>query len=380
MALEPKPIDRLNEFFCWRLFEESIMDATGIWLVGGAVRDQLLDRAPREIDLVTTRKAADVAFHLGEVVEQHDRFGTVKTTMGGCTFDVAQTRTEMYESPGALPTVSFGASLEQDLRRRDFTINALAMTLNREIIELPGARDDLRAGVVRVLHDKSFVDDPTRLWRLVRYSIRLGFRIDPHTSELAAAAVAGGALDTVSGDRIGSELRLALTEPDPLATLHAAQNLGLTPAFTLDPGTIGAALEVLPEGGRADLLILGATFTNHEWIAELGFTADELLILRKCIDTAPAPSGSPSEIADALRGLPDEAVALAGARGDRKAAERWLLDLRKVELEITGDDLIAAGLAPGPELGARLKRTLDQKLDGNVSGREAELAEALRSR
>jgi hypothetical protein len=125
-------------------------------------------------------------------------------------------------------------------------------------------------------------------------------------------------------------------------------------------------------------LILGVALSDDEWAAGLGFTAGELAIIRKCIGAAPVIDGSPSEIAVALRDLPDEAVAVAGARGDRRAAERWLLELRDIKLEIDGDDLVAAGLEPGPEIGERLRRTLEAKLDGDVSGHDAELAEALR--
>jgi tRNA nucleotidyltransferase (CCA-adding enzyme) len=378
VALERKPIDRLDEFFCWRLLEKALKDSADSWIVGGAVRDALLGRTPREVDLVTTRHAREVAEHFGEIVEEHERFGTVKAQKGSCVFDVAQTRTETYSAPGALPDVKLGASLQDDLTRRDFTINAIAMSPAGELVAFPGALDDLERGIMRALHDKSFTDDATRLWRLVRYSVRLSFQIDKHTSELAAAAVDAGALYTVSRDRIGAELRLAVTEPDPLATLHAAQNLGLTPPLNLDPALCGTALEILPTGGSSDLLILGAVLTDDIWVSDLGFTADDLAIVRRCIAAPAAPKGPASKIAAALRGLPDEAVALSGARGNRNAAERWLLELRDVELEINGDDLIAAGIAPGPEIGERLRRTLELKLDGKVNGRDDELAAALR--
>lgn len=380
MALAENPLDDLREYFCGRVLVDSIQHDDTTWLVGGAVRDLLLGLKPDEFDLVTTDSAIGLAEELGTVVENYERFGTATATDGGCTFDVAEARTETYASPGALPEVTLGATIEEDLARRDFTVNAIAMRFGSggPLLAHPGALSDLDAGVMRVLHDKSFEDDPTRLWRLVRYSVRLDFKIDRHTSELAAAAVAGGALDTISGDRIGTELRLALNEPDSLAALHAAQNLGLTPQLKLDPATIGSALEILPTGARADLLILGSSVPDDKWIAGLGFTADELATLRKTIAAPAAPDGKPSVIAAALRGLPDEAVALAGARGNRKAAERWLLELRDIKLEIDGDDLLATGLQPGPEIGERLARVLDRKLDGEISGRDDELMEALR--
>jgi tRNA nucleotidyltransferase (CCA-adding enzyme) len=378
VALEPKPIERLDDFISSELESRFARNEGTVWFVGGAVRDALLGREPREIDLLTSGSAIEFARDIGEVIEEHERFGTVKVRVDDRVFDIAQTRTEHYAAPGALPAVSLGASVEEDLARRDFTINAIAMSRDGQLIEYPGALGDLDDGVLKVLHDKSFTDDATRLWRLVRYSTRLGFKVDKHTSQLATDAVDAGVLDTVSRDRIGAELRLALVEPDPLAALHAAQNLGLTPKLKLDPSEVGKALEILPGGARADLLVLAAVVPDDEWVGELGFTAEELAIVRRCIAAPAAPKSPPSKIADALRDLPDEAAALAGARGNRESAERWLLELRDIKLEITGDDLIASGIPMGPEIGERLQRTLDRKLDGEVSGRDEELAEALK--
>lgn len=368
----------LLDTHCGRLLVRSLPDARDLWVVGGFVRDRLLGREPRELDLVTAADVDEIGGRLGELAQTHERFGTARVTAGDCTFDVARMRTESYARPGALPEVSFTDEIEVDLRRRDFTINAIAVrAADGALVAHPGSREDLAAGVLRVLHERSFADDPTRLWRMVRYAVRLGFAPDPRTQELATAAVAAGALATVSGERIGAELRLALAEADPLATLHAAANAGLAP-LRVDPRLAGSALQIAPSQARADLILLACCLPDLEWVSGLGFGAAELTVIRRCVEAAPAPSGRPSEIAAALRGLPPEAVAVAGARGDRTSAERWLLELGDVALEIDGDDLIAAGLQPGPEIGERLARTLERKLDGIVSGREDELQEALR--
>lgn len=355
---------------CGRAVRDSVGRPEQVWFVGGAVRDAFLGREPREIDLVTTADLNGVIGGLGEVAERHDRFGTARTVDGGCRFDIARARTETYPEPGSLPEVRFTASVEEDLRRRDFTVNAIALRVSDGALAAsPGALEDLAAGVLRVLHPGSFADDPTRMWRMVRYSVRLGFKPE--------AEVDAGLLQTVSGDRIGAELRLALAEPDPLATLHALANAGLAP-LRIDPEIAGAALEIAPPGARADLMILGCSLNDDRWVSKLGFTAAELDVIRRCIQARPAPAGSASEIAGVLRPLPDEAVAVAGARGDRASAERWLLELKHVRLEIDGDDLLAAGLQPGPEIGERLARALAAKLDGVIAGRDEELAEALR--
>src|SRR5919201_6392615 len=193
----------------------AVADEPGVHVVGGAVRDALLDRVPRELDLVVEGDAATVArraaARVGGTVVVHERFGTATVTADGYAFDLAGARRERYPRPGALPEVTLGATLEEDLRRRDFTVNAIAARLaDGALTELPGAREDLRAGVVRVLHDRSFLDDPTRLLRLARYAARLRFAPDPATDALAAAAV--GDVDTVSGERLGAELRLVMPE------------------------------------------------------------------------------------------------------------------------------------------------------------------------
>jgi tRNA nucleotidyltransferase (CCA-adding enzyme) len=287
------------------------------------------------------------------------------------------------------------AGIDADLRRRDVTVNALALDLGSgELRAVEHAREDLAAGRLRVLHDASFTDDPTRLWRIARYAARLGFDLEEHTAALAAAAVAAGALETVSGDRIGNELRLALVEPDPLAALAAAAALGLAPWLTPDRDRAAAALALLPPGeGRADLLVLAASLAPDleraaadAVLARLGFTAAERAVLRACarasdlaaamVDAGPRPSA----LARILRGVPVDAVALAGAHGASGPAGRWLDELRHVTLEIGGDDLLAAGVPRGPEVGARLAAALDRRLDGELAeGREAELAAALQA-
>jgi len=204
----------------------------GVHLVGGAVRDLLLERPWRELDVVVEGDVDAAAARLGDEIAAHERFGTARVRVGGCAFDLVRARAESYARPGALPDVRPG-SLEDDLQRRDVTVNAMALRLDGTLAAVDGAQDDLRAGVLRVLHDASFVDDPTRVWRVARYAARLGFEVDEHTRALAGAADPS----TVSGDRLGAELRLALKEPDPLAALQAVAELN--PAYL--PEEIGRA-------------------------------------------------------------------------------------------------------------------------------------------
>jgi tRNA nucleotidyltransferase (CCA-adding enzyme) len=352
-----------------------------VHLVGGAVRDLLLERAPRELDLVVEGDVDAAAARLGGEVTAHDRFGTARVRAGGCAYDLVRARAETYAQPGALPDVRPG-TLEEDLRRRDVTVNAIALGLDGALNAVDGALDDLRAGRLRVLHDASFVDDPTRVWRVARYAARLGFDVEERTRSLAGAADPA----TVSGDRLGAELRLALNEPDPLAALQAAHDLNpayLPEGFDPRPRALAAALELLPDEGRADLLTLAACAAGMDagallaWLDDMGFVAGERdLVAAASRFSTGAPlraARTNAEIARAARGAPVEAVALAGGEN----ARRWLDELRAVRLDINGDDLLAAGLPEGPEIGARLPRTLDRKLDGELAGREQELAAAL---
>jgi tRNA nucleotidyltransferase (CCA-adding enzyme) len=350
-------------------------------LVGGAVRDLLLGRPWRELDVVVEGEVDAAAARLGGEMAAHERFGTARVTVGDCAFDLVRARTESYAHPGALPDVAPG-TLDDDLHRRDVTVNAIALGLDGTLVAVEGALDDLQTGVLRVLHDASFVDDPTRVWRVARYAARLGFEVDAHTRALAGAADP----TTVSGDRLGAELRLALAEPDPLAALQAVAELNrafLPEGFDPRPRSLAAALEVLPADGRRDLLTLAACTAGMDargllaWLDDMGFVAgerDRVAAASRYSTGAPLRAArTNAEIARAARGAPVEAVALAGGEN----ARRWLGDLRDVALEINGDDLLAAGLPQGPEIGARLQRTLDRKLDGEIAGREQELAAAL---
>jgi tRNA nucleotidyltransferase (CCA-adding enzyme) len=375
-------VDALQATPCGRRLLDAARAHDGVWLVGGAVRDLLLGRVPHELDVAVEGELEPLLRALGGQATEHERFGTASVTDGDCRFDLARTRTERYASPGALPDVA-PASLEEDLARRDLSINAIAVRLPSGHLEsVRGALEDLRGGVLRVLHDDSFHDDPTRLWRVARYAARLGFTVDEHTARLAGAAGPGA----VSGERLGYELRLALAEEDPCAVFEhvAALNpMALPEGFAPRPAALEPALALLPTDGRRDLLTLAACCAGMEagllvrWLDHLQFNANDRDVVAassRWVTGAPLRAASgPVQIARAARGAPVEAVALAG--GDN--ARRWLEELRDVRLEINGDDLIAAGVPQGPDLGARLQRALEAKLDGRAEGREAELAAAL---
>jgi tRNA nucleotidyltransferase (CCA-adding enzyme) len=371
------------------------------------VRDLLLEGRPLDLDLVVEGDAAALAERLGGEVRAYDRFGTATIVLDGHSYDIASARRETYAAPGALPDV-VPAALGDDLERRDFTVNAAAVELAGPragaLSSVPETLDDLDARRLRVLHGASFVDDPTRLLRLVRYSARLGFTIEPQTLALAQQAIEEGGLRTVSGPRIGAEIRLLAREPDPVAGFAALRALGLDHAtaaavgldaasaarFELDdPSLARRALELLPGDARADLTVLGLAARGvpqralEALLERLAFEAED----RDAIVTAAtradalaqglAAARRPSEIAAVLAGVPPTAAAIAGALGPAEAAGEWLGHLRHVRLEIDGSDLLAAGVPEGPAIGRGLRAALAAKLDGLASGREAELEHAL---
>jgi tRNA nucleotidyltransferase (CCA-adding enzyme) len=381
-------------------------------LVGGAVRDLLLGHAPRELDVVVAGDAGALASELAAVigasVTTHERFGTAAVEWEAGRVDVAARRAESYAAPGALPEVREG-SLEEDLQRRDFTVNALAVALGGpyrgELASAEHALEDLASGRLRVLHEQSFVDDPTRLLRLARYQARLGFEAEPRTAELAGKALAAGALSTVSRARIGAELRLALAEADAIGSLAGLDRLGvlraIDPELSFDEALVRRALTLLPEDGRADLLLMASLLLAlaareenpelelFELLDGLEFTAGErdrvtqsALAATSLAEQLALPM-RPSQLHTALRSQTLEAVALAGAlAGDGSPAGApaadWLARVRHVRLTITGDDLLAAGVQSGPQLGMRLQAALGRKLDGELeAGPQAELAAAL---
>ena len=375
-------------------------ETDGVYLVGGAVRDLLLGGTPLDLDLVIDGELASVGALLGAPDKVHDRFETRTVSLDGFTYDVARSRRETYAHPGALPTVE-PAGIEEDLGRRDFTVNALALGLAGDsrgrVLAAPHSLEDLHARQLRVLHPRSFIDDPTRLLRLARYAGRLGFAIEDATRRLAEAAAAMRTPDTVSGPRLGAELRLLAEQGDPVRGFRILAELGVDEAIASGFGIRSRdrvdlaqrALALLPsDGAPADLVLAVAALDipGLEVPALLDRLAFPAARRERIVATATrgpelsqrlGAATAPSEIAAAVGSGPPELVALAGALDATAAARRWLDELRHVRLDITGDDLLAAGVEPGPALGAGLAAALAAKLDGLVGGRAGELAVAL---
>jgi tRNA nucleotidyltransferase (CCA-adding enzyme) len=389
------------------------------YLVGGGVRDLLLGTPAADLDLVVEGDAVALARRLrslhGGRVHAHGRFGTAAWILpSGQRLDFAGARREFYRRPAALPEVEPG-TLAEDLFRRDFTINALAVRLDPtawgRLVDLYGGRRDLRKGWVRVLHGLSFVEDPTRALRAVRFATRLGFAISGETEALIRASARRGLLEAVSGARLWKELRLILEGERVGEALAALQRLGLL-APLLGRPRLDRAQKARLEGiqevlhwhrlrydpARADAGLLGIlALVEGMPAAERRAVARRLDLpprLARRLEEAPRQARalvrrleSPRAPADsdvylACRALPLDtllyAMALAEDGRARPLLSRHLTTLQKVRREIGGEDLKRLGLAPGPAYARILEQVLLAKIDGRARTRRQELALARR--
>jgi len=372
------------------------------YLVGGAVRDLLRGADAVDLDLAVEGDARSVARtladRLGGSAREHERFGTATVRAPDLVFDLATTRTESYDEAGALPRVA-AATLADDLRRRDFTINAMAVALFGDelghLYDPHGGAADLGARVVRILHPGSFLDDPTRLLRAVRYETRLRFQMEEATERAARAAIAEDALSTVSGPRMRDELMDLLAEYEAPTAVVRMRELGLDralhPALAPDPELVASAslgaVAIGADRGIASLaaLVAGDIDRLDSWVAGLQLEARDRDAVERAARVAPhvvhelrTHEHVPSELRDLLGGEPPEALALALALGaPSEPILRWATVLSGVRLEIGGADLLAAGIPEGPAVGRALDETLRRKLDGLVQGRDDELRTAL---
>jgi tRNA nucleotidyltransferase (CCA-adding enzyme) len=342
-----------------------------VYLVGGAVRDLILGRGRADIDLVVEGDPAALAAALGaEVLTSHSRFGTLKMDWSGEEADLAAARRERYEWPGALPIVDLGAPIRTDLARRDFTVNAMAIPLAdpEELLDPYDGQVDLRAGLLRVIHDRSFVDDPTRAIRAARYATRFGFAVEPHTRELLHATD----LATVTPERRAEELRRLAAEERGVRGLELLAGWGL-----VEPGPGGESFALARHVDR--LLITppwaGEVDRPDAILAAAGVLGDASAdAMARAAELAAAQPSRPSEGAALARGVDPLVLVLARAQG-----ATWLDDWlawREVTLKISGSDLITAGLS-GPAVGAGLDAALAAKLDGEAPTRADELRIAL---
>ncbi len=344
---------------------DQLREAAGgvpLYLVGGAVRDLLLKRRPAQLDVAVEGDAAAVARNLGGEVLEHAPFLTAVTRLGDWELDLTSTRTETYPAPGALPEVE-PATLAEDLPRRDFSINAIAWPLqgDEELIDPLSGLADLRSGLLRVLHDGSFIDDPTRALRAARYAGRLDFELEAKTAALIDDA----------------DLDDGLRGPSCHRAIAAGTASPVPPKGCCWPP--GGAWSAPARAPRTCCPWPRSCSPKPLW--------SEAPRPRTMLRAALGPEGRESALAAARPAKPSEAVDLArDCRPEelvlgRAMGAEWLDDYmgrwRGVALEIDGAALIDAGVPEGPAVGRGLAEALRRKLDGEIGGREEELRVAL---
>ncbi len=394
------------------------------YFVGGLVRDLLLGQPIVDVDMVIEGNAIALANRLADAlggrVIAHRRFGTAKWLLSNGVWakvtdqvaresdlppsvDFVTARTEFYTYPTALPQVE-QSSIKQDLHRRDFTINTLAIRLDPdhwgELLDFYGGEEDLEAGVIRVLHSLSFIDDPTRILRAARLESRLDFHLDPRSEQLIGDALP--LLRRVSGDRIRHELELIFQEDEPERALCRLDDLeALThihPDLQCDDW-LKANYRTLRETFEPHIWGLASEDTSFVHLAILAYRLDEqatkvlskrlklkreyeedLLLVEDLRQKLPklADLDRTSNIYHLLEPYASRVLAVVWIASDSAIIQRRVLRYqtgwRLVEPEISGDDLKAMGLEPGPLFGDLLRRVREARLNGEVSTREEEIA------
>lgn len=386
-----------------------------VYLIGGFVRDLLMNHRNLDIDLVVEGNgiffARSIVKVLGGRFTAHEKFATsVVILPDGFRIDIASARTEFYEQPAALPQVELG-SIRQDLFRRDFTINAMAISLNKktfgELLDYFGGESDIENRKIHVLHELSFVDDPTRIFRAVRFEQRYGFKISEETEELISSAVKMQLIGRLTGVRIRDELVALLNEPAPWQALKRIDELGVLKS-------LNGKLEVGPEEeqllrevslaiekfrgrikhpfrrwlvfmmGLASLLtpkenegFLNTLKMRKEDAHTIVIGSKQALQFIRKLDSEDMKN---SRIYRVLKDVPEESLLYTYALASplaRRNIERFF-GIRSTRLAMTGKDLIKMGIEPSIEFSKILDKVLEAKLDGKADGKESELTYAKR--
>jgi tRNA nucleotidyltransferase (CCA-adding enzyme) len=379
-------------------------DDRGVYLVGGTVRDILLREPGFDVDLAVEGDgqafAQALARELGGRVQPHDAFGTAVVEYGdGERVDVVTARRERYDAPAALPTVE-PSTIEDDLFRRDFAINAMAVGLTGEaagrLVDPFEGRRDLNAKTIRVLHDGSFVDDPTRIFRALRYASRYDFELDEHTARLAREAIESGLVGRLSPARLRDELVLLLDEPRADRSLARLAELGadraIHPDLAGDEPARALFRRLLELDERYSLGIPAARLglaalargvaEPRAWLDGFKLRRQDARAIEAALTAGPKLAEQlreprdPAEVVALAEPYPPDAPLFALALKDSPALRDYFERLRGMRLEVDGSDLAALGLGESPRVGEVLAELRRRKLNGELDGRDSELAAA----
>ena len=365
----------------------------GVYVVGGPIRDFLLDKPVKDLDLVVEGEAEEYARALSRAlsgeIKARSPFLTYKIVFPGGELDLATARREVYPRPAVLPKVSPG-TIAEDLYRRDFTINAMAVGLSGpfkgKLLDPFGGLPDLKEGLLRVLHPDSFVDDPTRLFRAARYAVRFGFKPARETLEALKRARAKQTLNLLTPARIRGELLRVLSEQAPEKVVEELESLGVLSDLGLPapPEFLGKSLKIVRDKTSLKLLlkgfILSLTRAEANLSQKLGLSKKEALEfqeewqkLQRILPELRTAS-RPSQRFKLLSGFSSPVlIALASVEKDfvERLEEFWVLKTLKPHL--SGEDLKAFGIPPGPRMREILQELSYARMDGKVNTREEEL-------
>jgi tRNA nucleotidyltransferase (CCA-adding enzyme) len=379
----------------------------GVYLVGGTVRDILLGEPNFDVDIAVEGDAIglarSVADALGGRVRAHSKFGTAVVVYGDAQrIDVVTARTEFYDAPAALPSVEH-ATIREDLFRRDFTINAMAVSLKGEdfgrLVDPFHGRRDLEAKTIRVLHNLSFIDDPTRIFRAIRYESRYGFRLDEHSQRLARGTIEMGLVGDLSSARLRDELIALLEEGDAGASILRLAELGagsaIHPHLAADEDAVELLerLRKLNERYRTGVPAWRLAFETlarrmppdeiYDWLQRLKVQRRDAERIAWAVTVGPrlverlrGDTPEPAEIVALAEPYAPDAPLFALALADPEPLHEYFERLRDVRLEVSGADLAKLGVGESPQVGEILAELRRRKLNGQLDGRESELAAA----
>ncbi|MEK7237359.1 MAG: hypothetical protein AAB242_12090 [Nitrospirota bacterium] len=392
-----------------------------LYLVGGVVRDLLLKRENWDLDLTVQGDgiafARLVADRYGAGLAVFERFATARLVFqDGLKMDIATTRRESYAQPAVLPTVQ-PASIEEDLYRRDFTINAMALQLNPgqfgRLLDAYGGQRDLRARTIRVLHAGSFQDDPTRIFRAIRFEQRFAFRLERTTLHLLEQAASTNLIQQLSGPRLQNEILLLLGEHDPVRAISRLAQLKLLRflhrrlcyttnvkrVVTAIPKALAWWARRFPDSAIDRPIVYLMALSSESSSAVVASTIRRLSLSREQAKNVSAGGSRvdralkrltnketvrPSQVYRLLADLSDETLVLLLAKQvSRQQGMRLSLlkrhlvayvKNRAVKTALTGRDLQAMGLKPGPQYGTILGKLLDARIDGMITTKAQERA------
>ena len=368
-----------------------------LYLVGGTVRDVLADAPITDIDIMASGNAERLVESIREQgdgkIRKASAFGTWSLTVQGVEVDLATARRETYERPGALPTV-FPGTIMEDLKRRDFSINAMAISLGEEswgdLLDPHGGARDLEHGLIRVLHEQSFKDDATRVLRAIRYACRRDFRLESRTGTLLKRCLPY--LSTISPDRVRHEIERIFRDHRAGAMIEMAGRLGVLaaihPALRAEPVTLRAIGSDPQNHARRAELLLGSMVQSvadcdvEAIIERLNLNADwarlvrDVTAVRERTTELEDKNVTRSRVYGLLQGLHPIAVESCAMAASDSTVGGWLRfyldELRHVRPLLNGDDLKALGVREGPAVGLLLTELLDARLDGHVVSVEDE--------